>query len=217
VRIPVLEDTPLSTQGINLWLDPDGNLRSMAPDGTIYQYAKTAVTASSGTLPADPQPATLQKIYTADWAQSYCDVHGVETGSPGVWYGDSADGHIDRKIMIGLPDDVIRSDLAGAAIERVEIFSANLTASTSRVQLHWGLHNEDTAPAEYSAMRKDAYVDWWPRVGSGELLWRPIHAAFGEWLRDNEAKGLTIDQPSGVGNSGQLDWSSTKIRITYTK
>lgn len=217
-RIPVLAADPPFEQGINLWMDPDGNLRSYGPDGTKYQYAKTAVTAASGSLPADPQPETLTKTYAADWGQSYCDVHGVETGTPGVWYGDSLDGaHLARKVMLGLPDATIRADLAGATIDRVELAASNLDAAQSLVYLHWGLHNEDTAPGAYSAMRKDAHVDYWPRAGGGDAPWRRVHNAFGEWLRDNAAKGLTIDQPGGAGNSGQLDWTSVQIRITYTQ
>lgn len=218
VRIPVLEADPPFSQGINLWMDPNGNLRSYGPDETKYQYGKTAVTAASGSFPADPQPETLQKAYATDWGQTYCDVHGVETGTPGVWYGDSVDGaHRGRKIMLGLPDATIRSDLAGATIQRVELTAANLDAAASNVFLHWGLHNEDTAPSVYSAMRKDAYLDYWPRAGPGAAPWRVVHNAFGEWLRDNVAKGLTIDQPNGSGNSGLLDWTSVQIRITYTK
>lgn len=218
VRIPVFTSTPAFKLGVNLWLDPDGNLRSYGPDGTVYQYTKTTVTAHSGSLPADPQPETLTKTYAADWGQTYCAIHGVETGTPGIWYGDSFDGaHVGRKIMLGFPDSTIRTDTAGATIEKVELTANNLDAAQANVYLHWGLHNSDTAPGSYAAMRKDAYLNYWPRVGPGDAAWRRVHRAFGEWFRDDAAKGLTMDQPAGAGNSGQLDWASVKLRITYTK
>jgi len=217
VRVPVYTATPPFSLGVNLWLDPAGNLRSYGPDGTVYQYTKTTVTAHSGSLPADPQPETLQKTYSADFGQTYCDTHGVETATPGVWYGDSPDGaHIGRKIMLGLPEATIQSDLAAATIEKVELTASNLDAFSSMVYLHWGLHNASAAPGSYEAMRKDAHIDYWPRVGPGDAPWRVVHNAFAEWLRDNEAKGLTLDQPAGAGHSGQLDWTSVKLRITYT-
>jgi len=218
--IPVLAVDPPFESGITLWLDYAGNLRSWTMQAgvpTKSQYTKTTVTANTAAPPADPQPATLTKTYAVDWAQSYCDVHGVETGTPGVWYGDSFDGaHLARKIMLGLPDATIRADLAGATIEKVELTASNLDAGQSQVYLHWGLHNQDTAPGAYSAMRRDAHLDYWPRAGAGDAPWRRVHTAFGEWLRDNAAKGLTIDQPGGAGNSGQLDWTSVRLRITYT-
>lgn len=216
-RIPVLSSDPAFKVGINLWMDPNGNLRSYGPDGTKYQYGKTAVTAASGSFPADPQPVTAVKTYAVDWGQTYCDTHGVETGTPGIWYGDSVDGaHVGRRIMLGLPDATIRTDLSGATVERVELYASNLDAAMPQLDLHWGLHNQDTAPGAYEAMRKDAHIGRWPKAGPGDAPWRRIHVAFGDWLRDNAAKGLTIDQPSGPGFSGLLDWASVQIRITYT-
>lgn len=216
-KIPVLTADPPFEQGINLWMDPDGNLRSYTPDGTKYEYGKTAVTAASGTIPVQFQPETLQKTYWANWGVTICGTHGLENGDPGIWYGDSPDlAHVDRKLMIGLPDDTIRLDLANADIELVELTANNLTAELPNVSLHWGLHLVDFSPTDYSAMRKDAHVDWWPKVGPGTAPWRRVHDAFGDWLKNDEAEGLTIDQPAGVGNSGQLDWRSVGIRITYT-
>lgn len=218
VHIPVLEVDPPFESGINLWMDPDGNLRSWAPGGTKYQYAKTAVTAASGTLPADPQPVTVVTTYTAQWAASYCDVHGQETGNPGLWYGDAPDAsHLGRRIMIGLDDATIRTDTNGATIDKVELSATNLDAYSDTVTLYWGLHNvTGSAPASFSAMRAGAFIDQWPRTGTGNK-WRNVHTAFGMWLRDNQAKGLTVDQSDGSGNGGQIDWTSVKIRITYTK
>jgi hypothetical protein len=183
----------------------------------MYQYTKTTVTANSGSFPADPQPETKQVIYAADFGQTYCDTHGVETGTPGIWFGDSPDGaHVGRKIMLGLPEATIQADLAGATIEKVELSASLLDAFTSTVYLHWGLHAQATAPGAYSAYRKDVFLDYWPKAGPGDAPWRQVHNAVGDWLRDNAAKGLTLDQPSGPGNSGLLDWTSVKIRVTYT-
>src|SRR5215216_4252279 len=76
--IPVLEDDPDVDDGITLWMDPNGNLRSYGPDGTKYQYAKTSVTAASGAFPSDPLPELFEETYLAVWARAFCDTHGAE-------------------------------------------------------------------------------------------------------------------------------------------
>lgn len=220
-RIPVLDSDPSFDSGINLWMDPNGNLRSYAPDGTKYQYAKTAVTSNSGSFPFDFQPETLRGVWSPSGAQSYCDDHGIETGSPGLWYGDSADGlHHNRRIMIEFAMSTVRTAIANSTIEKVEIFANNLTAFMPNVSLHWGLHNSATLPAAYAVTRKDYHVEFWPAVGNNG--WQEIHPAVGEYIRDSSAsgsEGFTIEQPldSGPGNSGLIDWTSFLLRITYTK
>ena len=55
----------------------------------------------------------------------------------------------------------------------------------------------------------------YPRVGTGDPG-GAMRVGFGMLLRDNAAAGLTIDQPDGAGNAGQIDWASVQLRITYT-
>jgi hypothetical protein len=40
---------------------------------------------------------------------------------------------------------------------------------------------------------------------------------FGRALRDNQIKGLTIDQPGGRASYGQTHWSTVRLAITHKK
>lgn len=211
--IPVLESDPVFADGITLWMDPNGNLRSFAPDGTKYQYSKTAVTAASGSLPSDPMPEMFTQTYSAAWAVGFCDTHGVEN-VPFPGYGDDpANTHGYRTIMIGFPSSTIQTDLAGATIDDVAINITNVDAFLPQVTLHIGWHDQTTAPAFYIATRAETVEIEVPKAGQ---IWVPLDDVFGEGLRDNLYDGITIEQPRGWGNSGSLEWSATQIRIGYT-
>lgn len=217
IGVPFLTDDPPFASGINMWIHTDGGLRWYDAEGNVFEATKTAggTTSSSTGFPADPQPVTTRTAYEAQWARTFCDQHGVETGSA-LWYGDSADGaHTGRKVMIGFDDATIRSDLSGATVEQVELHMLNLDGHASRLQVHWGLHNRTATPSGYSAVWADAAVLEWPQSGAGEE-WRDVSAGVGVMLRDDLAKGLTIDQPPGFLNAGQFDWASVELRITYT-
>jgi hypothetical protein len=211
--IPILEDDPDFNDGITMWFDPDMNLRSYGPDGTKYQYAKTAVTAASGSLPSDPLPELLEGTYSAVWGRAFCDTHGVED-VPFPGYGDDlATTHGYRKIMIGFDSATIQPDLAGATIDTVELSFTNVEAYADQVSLHVGWHQQTVAPAAWSAVRADTAILEYPRAGQ---LWSRVDDTFGTGLRDSLFTGLTIEQPAGYVNAGAIDWAATQIRITYT-
>lgn len=210
---PVLESDPVFEDGITLWMDPNGNLRSFAPDGTKYQYAKTSVTAASGSLPADPMPEMFEQTYAATWGRAFCDTHGLEV-APFPGYGDDlATTHGYRKIMIGFDSATIQTDLAGATIDMVELSFTNVEAYADTVSLHVGWHDQTAAPSVWSAVRADTAILEYPRAGQ---LWTQVDDTFGTALRDNLYDGLTIEQPAGYVNSGAIDWAATQIRISYT-
>jgi hypothetical protein len=212
-QIPWLEADPAFDEGISLWHLAPNRIRGYNPDGTKYELGTTTLGSSTGSsLPADPEPADYTTTYSAQWGQTFCDLHGVETGG-GIWFGDSPGGdHAGRKIMIGLPDSTIRTDLTGADIDLVELKMIVLDAYQKPVTVHLGLHAQTSAPSTYSAVQKDAQLLDYPNAE-----WQKIHPAFGRWLRDDYGRGLTIDQPSGFINAGQLDWASVQIRFTYSK
>jgi len=216
-QIPWLTADPLFEEGITVWMHTDGGLRWYDTLGNVYEATKTSggTTTSSTGFPADPQPELFQKTYVAQWARTFCDQHGVETGDL-LDFGDSPDGaHTGRRVMIGLDSATIQTDLAASDIDAVEIQLALSTAYQPPVTVHFGLHDQTSAPATYSAVQRDNNGDMsldFPADG-----WQPLHDAFGRWLRDNYGDGLTIDQPPGMINSGQFAWAATQIRISYTK
>lgn len=212
IFVPILTADPDPEDGITLYLDPNGNLRSMV-EGTIYQYSKTTVTAASGSFASDPQPELFEKTYAAVWARAFCDLHGAEdTTFPG--YGDDpANTHGYRRIMIGLPDATIRADTAGATIDAVTLTFTNTDAFAEQVTLHVGWHAQTATPASYTATRADTVLIDAPKVG---VVSQQVDETFGTALRDDLYRGLTIEQPPGNINAGTIDWAATSITIAYT-
>jgi hypothetical protein len=119
--------------------------------------------------------------------------------------------------MFGLNDSGIRSDLAGATIRKVELHLRNTDSwAHSGIDISFGAHNRSSSPGSFSAVRRRVWSGHWPESGTG-ATWRTVPNWIGTALRDNDIKGLTIDQPSsGAVYYGEADWSSLQLRITYT-
>lgn len=231
--VPTFSANPAFSTGWRLWFDgATGELRGYLANGNVVRYvpATGSTSAAGGTpptpaagstvsKPADPKPRVYRKTYTADWARIFCAQHGVETGS-NLNYGYYSGTHGERRIMFGFPDGTMRSDLSGAKITKVELRMRNTYSwAYSGITIHFGLHRKDAAPGSFSQSRKDVYVGGWPRsgYGGGSDTWRTVSKTIGERFRDDTARGMTIDQPSGVTSYGECDWNSLQLRISYTK
>lgn len=230
--IPTMSDAAAVAAGYRLWFNGNGELRGRLADGTVVAYAPIAPAASSDggdptaggststtPKPSDPRPVKFRKTYTANWGRSFCPVHGAETG-PDLYYGDStySTHHGLRRVMLGFDDGQIRADLAGSSIVKVEVHALNTHAHyNGGVDIHWGGHNVDNPPGGFSAVRRNVFVNHWPKVGDG-AYWRGAPLWFGRALRDNDIKGLTIEQPNGSNAYyGRVSWGSIRIRITAVK
>jgi hypothetical protein len=202
---------------VNLWgLGQGGDYRLHVrfPDGVVRQIATVASTGATATVPLTvaAEPVITETAYPATWATSYCPAHGAETG-PVLGYGPDAAGlHGNRRVMVGFDDAQMRTDLAGSVVHQVELLMTNTDAHADIVTVVFGAHDATAAPASFSAVRADVWTEQWPRVGDGG--WRDLPIAVGEWLRDNVAKGLTIDSPDSLSYAGQMDWASVRLRIT---
>lgn len=220
--IPILDADPSGDDPTNLWGFNDGRVMFRpVPGGTIYQvtFSAHSVTTSGTPKPPDPEPRLYGKIYDAQWARSFCTVHGVEDAAD-LYYGYPGAGsaHGERKIMIGFDDATIRSDTAGGIIRKVEFRMVNkwsyLAAGTD---IHLGIHNRSTAPASYSAVLFNAFKGVWPRSGQG-VYWRSIGTVFGRYLRDGYGRGITINNSNtSKSEYGQMGWDSVRLRISFTK
>lgn len=175
-----------------------------------------AVTSAQAKV-ADPMPHVHRTEWAPVWGRTICPAHGVETGAV-LAYGDNNSVHGERQIMLGFDHAAIATALAGAEITDVELSVLNQDAVGTSVDLHWGGHNVSAAPAAYSSVRVSAFVDTWPRNGYGDT-WRGGRGDitwFGRALRDDQIKGLVVDQPSAAPSlHGMLDWATTRLRITY--
>lgn len=225
-RIPELDADPAADDPTNVWVLADGRFRIRTLDGIVHEFkdvastgGTTGGTTSTKPKPADPVPKKYRKSYAATWGRAFCPQHGAESGGSlnyGNYSGSSAHGF--RRIMLGFDDAAIRADLAGATIRSVELSVRNDHAFlNSGVDIVWGAHNRATVPGSYSAVRRGVYRGHWPKVGYGPT-WRTVPDWYGAALRDNAIKGLTVDQPSSSdAYYGALDWSSARLRVTYTK
>jgi hypothetical protein len=223
---------PAASTGIDYYRNSGSDeLRVRRPDGTWASYA-SAVAASGGEgggntgggststkpKPSDPTPKKYVRTYPATWARTFCATHGVETGGQ-LYYGTyPGSSHGMRRIMLGFNDSTIRSDLSGSTIRSVELTMLNTHSwPDSGVNVHFGAHNRSTAPAGFAAVRRNVWKGHWPKVGKSQE-WRRTADWFGWNLRDGNIRGLTIDQPSASqAYYGQIEWSSVRLRIAYTK
>lgn len=238
MRLPELDADPDVGSPTNLWVLADGRICWRTLDGVTHRafpweqlktkFAPAGTTGgstdsdggstSTKPKPADPRPSKYRKTYAATWGRTYCPQHGMEQ-APSLRYGTfPGSSHGLRRIMLGFDDSTIRSDLSGATIRKVEISVRNDDAwDYSGVDLHWGAHNSTSPPSGFSPVRRNVWSGRWPHSGYGST-WRTVPDWYGAALRDGNARGLTLDQPSSAaGYYGAIDWSSARIRITYTK
>lgn len=229
--VPTFAADPSPSSGWRLWFrGSDGALRGRLANGNIVTYTPStggssgdggtgAAGGSSSTKPkpADDPPKRRTKVYPATWGRTFCATHGVETGGR-LRYGTFAgSAHGERRIMLGFDDAQIRSDLAGGVIRRVELHLLNTDAwAYSGITIVFGAHNKSGAQGSYSATRSKVWRGHWPHTGDGQF-WRRIPDWYGNQLRNGNIRGLTVDQPSAAASFyGELDWSSVRLRITYT-
>lgn len=230
LQIPTFTSPPAASTGHRLWFNgTTGNLEGYLNNGTLRIFTATTP-ASSGPgggspistnstkpKPVDSNPRTYRKTYTTNWQRTFCAEHGIEGDEH---YGRYDSTHGERRIMFGFSDGTMRSDLAGARITKVELKMNNTYSwGYGGVDVHFGLHMEDDAPGSFSEVRKDVYVGRWPHSGwgGGKDRWRTVAASIGIRFRDDKARGMTINQPSGRTLYGEADRSSLSLRISYTK
>lgn len=230
-QLPSFSTAPSLESGWRFWMDPDnGVLRCRLADDSIMSFIPDTGAGSGGEggtgssgggssktpKPADPRPHRHTATFPATWAKTFCTKHGKEGGSQ-LHYGFYPGSHGTRRIMLGLNDSAIRSELNGATIRGVAIRMRNTHAyANSGIEVHFGGHDKSGEPAGYSSVRERVFHNHWPKSGFGKD-WRGAPDWFGRKLRDGAISGITINQPSNsIGFYGQMDPSSFRIRITYT-
>lgn len=233
--IPTFAAAPTFSSGHRLWFNgTTGKLQGYLANGTLQSWTADApATSSSGggptappptttvPKPTDPKPVSYRKTYASNWSRCFCAKHGIEGGDDGDHYGSLGSGyHGERRIMFGFPDGTMRSDMAGARITKVELKMRNTYSwGNGGITIHFGLHSKDTAPGSFSQNRADVYSGGWPRSGwgGGSDKWRTVSNSIGNRFRDDQARGMTIDQPGGKTSYGAADRDSLELRISYVK
>lgn len=172
------------------------------------------------------------KEWTATWHKSYIGnntqlppnrykqqmIHQGRYGNPDTgYYGDLG----IQKGIIGFNATDMRNNLAGAKIQKVELFlrSAHFWYYSGGIA-SIGYHNFDSAPWTFSSSRNSVKEVKYTTRDQGQ--WITLPNEFGELVRDNKVRGLTLFRNTtspnyygyfyGVGTS-----NPPKIRISYVK
>lgn len=196
------------------------------------RWIKAEVMRSNGKGFSKISEQRYVKTFECTWSQSY---GGSGTQKPN-WLGGNTICHQGRygapytaeydwgiqKSMIGFDHAAIRKELAGARIEKVEVYLRN--------EHFWyfaggysvlGYHNSASRPNTFQYTKNQVRKDYYK--GRGEAKWLVMPNDLGNLLRDNKAKGLILYAPTTIldyygyfyGAGGGS--SRPKIRITYVK
>lgn len=230
-KLPTFSSVPAVGTGWRIWTRGDGRLQYRLADDTVVTLDPAAGGASgdggqgaqgagSSSTPKPAQQTTRRftDTYGATWSATYCPAHGLESKAP-LYYGTfPGSSHPERRVMLGLNDSAIRNDLDGARIRGVWIRMRNDHAwYNGGVTVHFGGHNSSGQPSGYGSVRERVWKGQWPKNGYG-AGWRRVPDWFGEKLRDNKIKGITINQPSSSQQFyGAMAPGTFQIRISYSK
>lgn len=230
-KVPTFSSVPAVSTGWRLWTRGDGRLQYRLADDTVVTIDPGAGTASGdggggaqgGSTSGTPKPAQktvrrFTRVYDTTWSASFCPAHGVEPKAP-LYYGTfPGSSHPQRRVMLGLNDSAIRSDLNGAKVRGVWVRMRNDHAwDDAGVTVHFGAHNSAAQPSGYGSVRERVWKGRWPKSGYGDG-WRRVPDWFGNQLRDGQIRGLTINQPSSSQQFyGAMAPGTFQIKISYSK
>lgn len=172
----------------------------------------------SGGNPVQQYTKTYSATSTASY-QSSGSNRGLVECYQGYYSSTNGNGYS----MIGFSDATIRSDLAGATIQKVELFLTNK---------HWyqnsggtaviGTHNQSSLSGSHpSSQLTDDIIRY--HYDLGQAKWVDIGTSIGNALRDNTAKGICLGPGPTTSSlyygyfAGNGQTGEPQLRITYTK
>jgi hypothetical protein len=164
------------------------------------------------------------RTWEANWSRTYVTDGSKRTDYRGTMlcqgkYQNDSFGHM--RSLCGFNDASMRQELAGAKIEKVELYLRNE---------HWyyhsggtvfiGYHNHANEPANFSHSLHNQKSQSFSSRGQAQWINMPLDFATG--IRDNKFKGFSIFAASdAIGYYGVFYGANTsykpKIKITYTK
>lgn len=225
--LPTFASDPAVSTGWRMWLNGStGALKARLASDTVKTYSADGAGGSSdGGTPAPgsgtstvPKPAVVRRYthvstFSADDANCYCPIHGLEGA---LYYGRFSSTHNERRLMFGFDATAIRNAITAQGwIYKVEMRVTNLHSyANSGINIYWGGHNVDNLGGSFSQRYARVWASKWPKVGG--RTWRTMPIWFGTAFRDGLIRGLTVDQPSSSISYYGLLKSDLQIRITYT-
>jgi hypothetical protein len=161
----------------------------------------------------------------ATWTQTYRESGGKRTNSGDLMYqGRFNDYYTSWGLMTsmaGFNDADMRSKLAGARIDRVQLYLRSqhwyyYSGGTAYI----GYHNVSGEPSSYSSVKYGAKTQKF--TSRGHAMWVDMPIDFGNGLRDGRYRGIVLDVNSTSHNYygyfyGASSGYRPQIKITYTK
>lgn len=166
---------------------------------------------------------TVSSTYSISSAQIYWGTGGKEDDytSQLIAGAYNASQSTSRRSLIIFPYAKIASDLAGAEIEKVELYLKRLNTEhgTKSCSVYIKKHNYSSVPTRWDGTDTGAADSGTPTMLRGEEKWLTLLNSVGEGLRDGTVKGLCLDTDSNyaIAAYGRFERASAKLRITYSK
>lgn len=126
-----------------------------------------------------------------------------------------------QRSMIGFNHSDMRNKMKGAKIVKVEMYlRSKHFYSTSGGSAVIGYHNASSNPSSFSEVKYNSKTQSYTKRNQGR--WITLPKSVGEAIRDNKAKGITLNTNSTSTSRygyfyGRGNGSEPKLRITYKK
>jgi hypothetical protein len=233
LTIPVLQQDPPETDPTNMWLLPDGRLRSrhLNPAGSAFIYREWVSTAAgSGTSAAAPAaPPTVaitrQDSWPAIWTQSYRQAGPARTdqGTTRLYVGSSGDSfNGQNRSLIGFDYAAIAAALAGSTVNSVSLNMTSLhTFWDAGADVWFGIHNFTSEPASWGGGLPRRVKHRFVQAQNRPDLGMPLE--FATSIRDGTGKGIALEAPNssrdyyaylaGIGSGSPIP----VLTINYSK
>jgi hypothetical protein len=186
--------TVVSFDGTTVWVDPpagnDGFLCWVEDAGPYIDYTGALSSGGGGAA----APTTYTTTWGSTWTRSYNEPDPIRSIDGDMWQGFYPDGYNgDNVATIGFYDADIRSKLAGAAIDKTEVYLyAEHWYYNSGGTVVLGSHNQSAPLSTYPPYARTVDQGRW-HLNKPEGRWVTVTNVIGEWFRDGYARGLLLD------------------------
>lgn len=214
------------TSGIGTRAVVDGvHLVSVFDMGRTEDVELLTYNLESDTTPTVQRTRIYNATYSGSWFNDSTFPSAKISDNDHLYQGRYSASGGTRYGKIGFNHSAIQSDLSGATINKIELRLSNMHSySSSGLTARIGSHNNASEPTGSTSLTGD-FNRWTFSWSKNQTKWVTLPNAFGNQLRDNTMKGITIGR-TDAGTQGEYGYfrgasASASLRpqlkITYTK
>jgi hypothetical protein len=187
--------TVVATGGNEAWVQaaPEYNIQLAVYDVAGIGTSDTGSdnTGGGGTAAPVTQYTTT---WGSTWTRSYNEPDPIREADGRMWQGYFNDGYNGNNVAtIGFDDAAIRSALAGATIDKTEVYLyAEHWYDNAGGTVVLGSHNQSAPLSTYPPYARTVDQARW-HLNKPEGRWVTVTNVIGEWFRDGYARGLLLD------------------------